>query len=182
MNITLSDLQNINVEQNPDYNRQQLELMGGISSLLLKLNVSTRKGLSEVQVLEYRNLFGSNEFPLTLRTSFLSLIWAALSDTTLLILMAAAVVSLTFGIWQDPKEGWVDGAAILFAVCIVTIVSSVNDYTKELQFQELEASSQLDERCSVVRNKVVSRVNPADLVVGDIIVLQVFVCLTVFTM
>eukprot|EP00602_Paraphysomonas_sp_CaronLab_P009838 CAMPEP_0185028348 /NCGR_PEP_ID=MMETSP1103-20130426/13976_1 /TAXON_ID=36769 /ORGANISM="Paraphysomonas bandaiensis, Strain Caron Lab Isolate" /LENGTH=1018 /DNA_ID=CAMNT_0027562733 /DNA_START=298 /DNA_END=3354 /DNA_ORIENTATION=+ len=87
--------------------------------------------------------------------------------------MAAAVVSLVIGVLESPSEGWIDGAAILFAVFVVSMVSSINDYTKELQFRELEKSSQQDERCSVLRNGgVIERINPSDIAVGDIVILQ----------
>ena len=46
------------------------------------------------------------------------------------------------------------------------------DYTKELQFRALEKSSQGDERCSVIRDSHIERINPKDLVVGDVILLQ----------
>jgi hypothetical protein len=65
------------------------------------------------------------------------------------------------------------GTAILIAVFLVAIVTAGNNYTKELQFRALEKSSQRDERCSVVRDGVIERINPIDLVVGDIIILQV---------
>ena len=61
--------------------------------------------------------------------------------------------------------------------CIITILYRMlmpyHPTSTELQFRALEKSSQIDERCSVMRNGVVERVNPADLVVGDILVLQV---------
>jgi P-type Ca2+ transporter type 2C len=179
MNITCTQLQNINVEQNSVQNRCELDAMGGIASLVTKIGVVAQRGLSDAQVTESRERFGKNSFVLSTQTSFISLIWNALCDETLVILIAAAIVSVSFGTWQDPKEGWIDGAAILCAVCIVTMVSSVNDYTKELQFRALEASSQLDERCSVLRNRSVSRINPSELVVGDVIILQAFCHLSI---
>jgi magnesium-transporting ATPase (P-type) len=65
------------------------------------------------------------------------------------------------------------GTAILVAVLLVALVTSGNNYTKELQFRALEKSSQRDERCSVLRNGVIDRINPIDIVVGDILILQV---------
>ena len=44
-----------------------------------------------------------------------------LADTVLRILIVSAVISIVLGVlpWtsEDPKYGWVDGAAILIAVC-----------------------------------------------------------------
>lgn len=104
---------------------------------------------------------------------FYVLVWEALNDTTLIILMAAAIVSLIIGILENPVEGWIDGAAILFAVFVVSMVSSINDYTKELQFRALEQSSQQDERSSVLRDGQIERLNPVDVVVGDVLIFQV---------
>ena len=58
------------------------------------------------------------------------------------------------------------------AVFIVAIVSAGNNYSKELQFRSLEKSSQRDERTSVLRDGEIDRINPKDLVVGDVIILQ----------
>ena len=68
--------------------------------------------------------------------------------------------------------GWIEGAAIFIAVFLVSNISAFNDYSKELQFRALETSSNQDDRTSVLRNGVVELINPSDLVVGDIVVLQ----------
>jgi hypothetical protein len=46
------------------------------------------------------------------------------------VLIVAAVISLAIGIAFDPGEGWLEGAAILVAVCIVVIVGATNDFLK----------------------------------------------------
>jgi magnesium-transporting ATPase (P-type) len=107
--------------------------------------------------------------------SFFELFIEAFKDTTQLILIAAALISLAIGMWEDPGHGWIEGGAILIAVFLVASVTAGNDYTKELQFRSLEASSQNDERCSVIRDGSIQRINPRDLVVGDVVLLQVCV-------
>jgi len=57
-------------------------------------------------------------------------------------------------------------------VFLVATISAGNDYSKELQFKALEASSAEDERASVLREGVIERINPRDIVVGDIMVMQ----------
>jgi len=104
--------------------------------------------------------------------TYLELLIGALSDTTLLILIAAAAVSLIIGVLTEPDNGWIEGAAIFIAIFLVSNISAGNDYTKQLQFKALEASSAEDERTSVVREGVIERINPHDVVVGDILVLQ----------
>lgn len=76
----------------------------------------------------------------------------------------SAVVSLTVGIYEDihtveydafhnriPGVKWVEGVAIIFAVVLVVVVGSVNDYQKEKQFQNLNAKKedrQVSVRCN----------------------------------
>eukprot|EP00341_Mesodinium_pulex_P010529 CAMPEP_0116980412 /NCGR_PEP_ID=MMETSP0467-20121206/59060_1 /TAXON_ID=283647 /ORGANISM="Mesodinium pulex, Strain SPMC105" /LENGTH=194 /DNA_ID=CAMNT_0004674365 /DNA_START=96 /DNA_END=677 /DNA_ORIENTATION=+ len=119
-----------------------------------------------------RSKFGPNSFPESPMSGFWELFFAAFLDTTLMILIAAAIVSLAIGIWEHGAEGWIEGGAILIAVVLVAGVTAGNDYTKELQFRALEKSSQNDERCSVIRGGEIERINPIDLVIGDVILLQ----------
>jgi magnesium-transporting ATPase (P-type) len=174
LDVTQQVLDKLNVSQARVENKEFLDSIGGVESLLSSLNSSQQQGLSSESVQKMREVFGRNAFPESPMKSFFSLFFEALQDTTLLILIVAAIVSLIIGIWQHgAEEGWIEGGAILIAVFLVANVSAGNDYTKELQFRSLEKSSQGDERCSVIRDGGVERINPTDLVIGDIILLQV---------
>ena len=59
-------------------------------------------------------------------------------DSTLIILIVAAVVSFAVGFYEDPSKGWIEGAAILFAVVLVAVVTASNNYNKELTLMVLE--------------------------------------------
>ena len=76
------------------------------------------------------------------------------------------------GVLEDPESGWIEGTAIFIAVLLVAVITTINQYSSQLQFLELEKSSSRDESCSVLRDSIVRRLNPNELVVGDIIVLQ----------
>jgi len=165
-------LDSLNIEQQRAENLQNLEMIGGIDWLCKLIGVNPEVGLSKSNVLALRNRFGDNTFPESPLDSFLSLLLGALSDTTLLILIAAAVVSLVIGFTTDPDHGWIEGAAILIAVGLVSLLTATNDYSKQLQFRALENSSAADERCSVLRDGTIERINPRDICVGDILVLQ----------
>lgn len=171
--ITQTVLDNINVPQGRPENRAYLDsTLGGVDGLIEKMKVSVANGLTKNAVESMRAKFGTNAFPESPMVSFFELFLDAFKDTTLMILIAAACVSLVIGIVEHGAEGWVEGGAILIAVFLVAGVSAGNDYTKELQFRALEKSSQTDERCSVVRDGNIERINPKDLVIGDIILLQ----------
>lgn len=172
--LSLEMLDSINVEQAREENRKNLDAMGGIDKLLVLMGSDQANGLSQDGVKSMREKFGSNVFPEAPMKSFLSIWFEALGDRTLIILVIAAKVSLVIGIVEEGTEkGWIEGAAILIAVLLVSLVASVNDYSKELQFRALESSSQADERTSVIRDGNIERVNPTELVIGDIVLLQV---------
>ena len=166
-------LDSLNVEQSRDENRANFDALGGAEGLLKLIGVNPVIGLTPDQVKSQRELFGNNRFPESPMDTYLELLLGALSDTTLLILIAAAAVSLVIGVITEPDHGWIEGAAIFIAVFLVSNISAGNDYSKQLQFKALEASSAADDRTSVLRNGTIDRINPMDLVVGDILVLQV---------
>mmetsp|Transcript_89230 Transcript_89230/g.174617 ORF Transcript_89230/g.174617 Transcript_89230/m.174617 type:complete len:1113 (+) Transcript_89230:110-3448(+) len=170
--LSQSILDSLNVEQSRDENRANFDALGGAEGLLKLIGVNPVIGLTPDQVKSQRELFGNNRFPESPMDTYLELLLGALSDTTLLILIAAAAVSLVIGVITEPDHGWIEGAAIFIAVFLVSNISAGNDYSKQLQFKALEASSAADDRTSVLRNGTIDRINPMDLVVGDILVLQ----------
>lgn len=166
-------LDNMNIEQQRKENRESLTNLGGVEFFMHKLGVSIETGVRKDQLHTLRERFGDNTFPESPMDTYLALLLGALADVTLLILMAAAFVSLIIGFVEDPVAGWIEGAAILIAVALVANITAFNDYSKQLQFRALESTSQEDERCSVFRDGVIERINPREICVGDIMVLQV---------
>jgi magnesium-transporting ATPase (P-type) len=171
--VTQVDLDNINAAQSRKENKENLEKFGGVYALVKSIGVNLETGLTASQVLSNRLKFGDNSMPKSPSKNYFILLFYALCDTTLLILIAAASVSFAIGFYEDPNTGWIEGAAIFIAVFLVSNITAFNDYSKELQFRALEASSQQDERVSVFRNSLVELIAPSELVVGDIVVLQV---------
>jgi P-type Ca2+ transporter type 2C len=171
--ISQEILDNLNVSQARVENRKYLDSIGGVELLAQNLGVSLTHGASNSNLDRLRSKYGTNTFPESPMKGFFELFFEAFQDTTLMILIAAAIVSLIIGMVEHGvSEGWIEGGAILIAVFLVASVTAFNDYTKELQFRALEHSSQGDERCSVIRDGEIERINPKDLVVGDLILLQ----------
>jgi magnesium-transporting ATPase (P-type) len=150
-----------------------LREIGGVNTLAQMIGVIESVGLEKNDVKRLREQFGTNTFPESPFESYFELLFGALSDTTLIILMVAAVVSIIIQMVTKHENGWIEGTAILIAVVLVANITAGNDYSKQLQFRELENSSAKDERCSVLRSGSKLRINPQDIVVGDIIILQV---------
>ncbi|KIS68376.1 calcium-transporting ATPase PMC1 [Mycosarcoma maydis] len=136
-------------------------------------------------------VFGKNLLPERKSNSLLLLMWLALQDKILILLCAAAVVSLALGIYTStlpPEEvacvvngvetlcesihiDWVEGLAILIAVIIVDLVGSVNDYQKERQFKKLNAKKEQRD-VKVLRQGKPALMSVYDVVVGDILQLE----------
>jgi magnesium-transporting ATPase (P-type) len=153
-------------------NKENLRDLGGVDGLIARIGVNPKAGLSDSQVEQRKQFYGDNSMPETPPKTFSQIFMETFSDTTILILITAAVVSIIVNMFSHPHDGWIEGTTILVAVVIIAVVTSGNDYSKQLQFKELEVSSQRDERSSVLRNGIVHRINPNGIVVGDIILLQ----------
>ncbi len=104
--------------------------------------------------------------------SFWELIGNTLEDFTIVVLLISGVTSigleLAFG---EGENGWIEGAAILAAVAVVSLVTAVNDYEKEQQFRQLSALSS-DTQMTVVRNGEAQEINTSEAVVGDVMLLS----------
>jgi magnesium-transporting ATPase (P-type) len=68
---------------------------------------------------------------------------------------------------NESKAGWIEGAAILFAVIVVVMVTSFNDWQKERQFRGLQSKIEMEHKFSTLRAGQIEQVPVADLVVGD---------------
>jgi len=70
---------------------------------------------------------------------------------------------------EGEEHGWIDGVAILFAVVLVVVVSSVNDWKKERQFRSLQNKIDSGHTFTVLRDGGdLVQLPISELVVGDI--------------
>ncbi|XP_070143688.1 plasma membrane calcium-transporting ATPase 2 isoform X2 [Drosophila kikkawai] len=155
---------------------------GGIHELCKKLYTSPNEGLSGSKADEEhrRETFGSNIIPPKPPKTFLTLVWEALQDVTLIILEVAALVSLGLSFYKPADEdapllqeeeehhGWIEGLAILISVIVVVIVTAFNDYSKERQFRGLQSRIEGEHKFSVIRGGEVCQISVGDILVGDI--------------
>lgn len=68
----------------------------------------------------------------------------------------------------EAEAGWIEGAAILFSVIIVVLVTAFNDWSKEKQFRGLQNRIEQEQKFSVIRNGQLIQLPVAEIVVGDI--------------
>jgi len=150
-----------------------LKARGGIEGIAAAVQSDLDNGLSQEQLsgpkLQARlAAFGSNKTQPPPSKSLFDLMIEALEDGTLRILIVAAVVSLVLGFYENPSSGWIEGAAILMAVVIVVLVTSLNNYSKEKQFRKLSEVAD-DKLIKVMRGGSQIQVSVFDIVVGDIV-------------
>lgn len=125
-------------------------------------------------------VFSDNRLPEKKPKSIFQLAWMAYNDKVLLLLTAAAVISLALGLYQtfgvshddgQPKVEWVEGVAIIVAIAIVVIVGAANDWQKERQFVKLNKKKD-DRQIKVVRSGRTQQVLVYDILVGDVVNLE----------
>ncbi|GFY97362.1 autoinhibited Ca(2+)-ATPase 9 [Actinidia rufa] len=96
-----------------------VDVVKGLADLL-QTNVETGIVGGDDEFAKRRNAFGSNTYPVKKGRTFWRFLWEAWQDLTLIILMVAAIASLTLGIKTEGlQEGWYDGRGIAFAVLLV---------------------------------------------------------------
>ncbi|XP_067928988.1 plasma membrane calcium-transporting ATPase 2-like [Watersipora subatra] len=153
---------------------------GGVIKICERLHTSINKGLSgdPVSLEARKRKYGCNVIPPKPPKSFLVLVWEAMQDTTLIILIVAAIISLGLSFVPNTKcqdvhqagesASWIEGLAILVAVILVVFVTAFNDWKKEKQFRGLQNKIESEHKFAVIRHGVAQEIPVGDLVVGDI--------------
>lgn len=169
--ITLDELNDLMSHKELPLIKELNEKHEGVSGLIKKLKSSSVKGLMGISNdLQNRvELFGKNYIAPKPPKAFWVLVWEALEDTILRILIAAAIVSLVLGmIIESVETGWIDGFAILVAVAVVSLVTAVNDWQKEKQFRQLQGKIDKEQTVDVIRGGDSETIQVTELVVGDV--------------
>lgn len=153
---------------------EKLDAAGLTKGVIASLHSDASAGLTSEQVERHREAFGANKYREVPPTSFLSLLFEALKDPTLILLMFAATVSTVLGVAiksEREEQVWIEGVAIWIAVILVSLVGSITDYQKELQFRAINAVSGRIQ-IKVIRDGLEQLVGNEELVVGDVMVLD----------
>ncbi|KAJ9185861.1 hypothetical protein P3X46_005446 [Hevea brasiliensis] len=170
----------INIDQNTlsqmikEKNHHSLNKLGGVMQVAVILQSDVKEGISgsEADLAHRRDVFGANKYKKPPAKSFLSFVLEALKDTTAIILLACAILSLAFGIKQHgPKDGWYDGGSNIVAIFLVVAISAVSNFKQSRQF--LKLSDEISNvRVQVVRDGRHQNISIFDVVVGDLVSLK----------
>ncbi|XP_061642387.1 plasma membrane calcium-transporting ATPase 3-like isoform X4 [Phyllopteryx taeniolatus] len=188
--VTVSDLRGLMELRSGEAVNKIRDEYDDVQSICRRLKTSPIEGLSGNPVdLEKRHTaFGQNFIPPKKPKTFLQLVWEALQDVTLIILEIAAIISLGLSFYHleggdseacgqasggvedegEAQAGWIEGAAILFSVIIVVLVTAFNDWSKEKQFRGLQSRIEQEQKFTVIRKGQVIQIPVAEMVVGDI--------------
>ncbi|XP_047005443.1 plasma membrane calcium-transporting ATPase 4 isoform X2 [Ictalurus punctatus] len=187
---TLMDLRELMELRSAEAVNKIRDSYGDVQGICHRLKTSPIEGLSGNPAdLEKRHTaFGRNFIPPKKPKTFLQLVWEALQDVTLIILEIAAIISLGLSFYHpqgddssacgqaaggvedegEAQAGWIEGAAILFSVIIVVLVTAFNDWSKEKQFRGLQSRIEQEQKFTVIRKGQVIQIPVAEIVVGDI--------------
>lgn len=103
---------------------------GGVKGMAAILEADEKAGINgNAGGIKYRiEVFGSNTYNKAPAKSFFSFVVEAFKDTTIIILLICAALSLGFGIeLHGLKDGWYDGGSIIIAIFLVLAVSSISN-------------------------------------------------------
>jgi len=126
------------------------------------------RGLTEQQVLESREKYGSNILTPAEREPWWKLLLEKFDDPIIRILMIAAVIAV--GVGFVSKE-FFEGIGIIIAILLATILAFINEYKAAKEFDILNKVSD-EAEVNVIRDNVFAAVPLKDLVVGDIVMLE----------
>lgn len=133
---------------------------------LLKDLDSRTEGLSEKEAAKRLESMGPNELESPPRPSLLFRVLGQLKDPMILVLLAAAALSLAVSGGED----WLDGVIILIIVLVNGVISITQEDHAQQALEELRRIS--SPMAQVLRNGKPLKVPAANLVPGDVILLE----------
>lgn len=120
-------------------------------------------GLTQQQVIEARNLYGSNALEYKKENSFLSVVKSLLQEPMVILLLVASVIYFISG-----KTG--DGIFLALAIVLVSAISLYQDSRSRDALEKLK--SYTEPTCKVIRSGEVQTIKSDDLVVGDSLMVE----------
>lgn len=133
-----------------------------------ELDANLIQGLSSDEVVKRREKYGSNELKAKKKKSLLVKFLEQFKDFMIIVLIIAAVVSGIVGVQEG--EGFTDSIIILIVVVVNAIIGVAQENKAEKSLEALQKMS--SHVAKVMRNGKLEVVQSADLVPGDIVILD----------
>ena len=126
-------------------------------------------GLKDVEVLENRKKYGSNELSRVKKEGFFKLLLNTLGDPIIKILLIALAIKTLF---LFKNFDWYETIGIVIAILLASFISTISEYGSEKSFEKLQQEvSKIN--CKVLRNGKKIEIPINDVVVNDIVSLDV---------
>ena len=129
---------------------------------------SSQKGLSSEEAAKRLERDGRNELAAAKKPSLISQFFKQMADPMIIILLVAAAISAVTSVYQG--EGAADVIIILFVVIVNAVLGVYQENKAEKAIEALQAMSAATSR--VLRGGKVTVVPSAELVVGDVVLLE----------
>jgi P-type Ca2+ transporter type 2C len=137
------------------------ELLSGLKS--------SRKGLSEKEA-EQRLLEGRNELEAKKSVSALGIVAEQFKDFLILLLIAAAIISIGIGLAHGSLDEMFEAVLILVIVAFIVAVGFYQEYHAEKELDALK--SMMNPHARVVRDGELRDIDAKFLVPGDVVVIE----------
>ncbi len=138
-------------------------------AVLKKLNTS-EKGLKPADVGECLSFYGPNRLEERGGTTPFDILVEQFKDFLILLLMAAAAVSLGIGFMEESPQEMVEAGLILVIVAFIVVVGFYQQYSAEKELEALK--KMMSPQARVLRDGVEQTVDAADLVPGDVVLVE----------
>lgn len=181
LTITTKDLDHLvngwKQREKGDEDIQLYKTKGGKDWLLNGLKTSSTEGIDSESIPFREEVYGNNKKKVTAPKTFWKFVEEALEDRLLRVLIIAGVFSIMIDeIMASPGEratAWIEGFAILMAVFLITLVTSLNNLKKENEFRKLNDEAEKGKIITYIRNgKVLADQSMESVLVGDIMIIR----------
>ncbi len=147
-----------------------------VEEIVKKLDTSLEKGLSEADVQDRYEKYGKNELVQQKGKTAWQIFIAQFQDFLIYLLIFAIVISIIIGAWEASKHGggWSSEYTDAVVIASILIVNAVLGFYQEYSAEKsLESLKKLAPRFAKVRRGgIVSEIGVADLVPGDIVLIE----------
>lgn len=150
------------------------DFMKSTDTILKELNVDASLGLSDTQINESRKNYGENTFTKEKSISLARRLWDATCEPMLLLLVAAAIITLGVNIakyFTGGEADFIECVGIFVAILLSVVITVVMEGRSAKAFEELNKLGD-DTLVRVIRNGTSELIPQKDIVVGDILSIE----------
>lgn len=162
--------------ENGDEDLQFLTDKGGYKWLESGLDTDLEHGILSKTIDNRERHFGTNRKELAEPKTFWFFVSECLEDFLLRVLIAAGVFSIIVDEIMEKDEratAWIEGFAILVAVFLIVVVTSLNNLKKEKEFRKLNSEAEAGKVVTIIRDGVSKPdMSIEDVEVGDVVIIK----------